>query len=306
MENDNVHTSILSYAKNLQGIALLTLALMIPQLAHAHGFAGKRFFPATLTFDDPYAADEFDLLYNHMDNQAGDTQSVNIDSIAIDYAKTVTPTIALSVGTSYDRLKFADGTSNKGFNNIEIGGKFLGHVDDESESVWSYGLNVELGGTSSHGVGDDFDVYSPTLYFGKGFGNFSSGFLRPLAVTGALAVDLPARGNVSRNFATSFAFQYNFSYLSSFVKDIGLPRILRNSVFLVEVPVSTCLDQGCGGDVTGTVNPGILLFNGSGQVAVEAPIPINNKTGSSVGVLLQLHLYLDDIFPHSIGKPIFD
>lgn len=294
------------HAKLVPGVALLTLALISSATAQAHGFAGKRFFPATLTFDDPFAADEFDLLYNHTDNQAGEDQSVNIDSIGVEYAKTITPTIALSVGTDYNWLKFADGTSNKGFNNIEIGGKFLGHVDAENESVWSYGLNVELGGTSSHGVGEDFDVYSPTLFFGKGFGNFSSGFLRPMAVTGALAVDLPARGNQPRNFATSFSFQYNLSYMSSFVKDIGLPSVLRNSLFLIEVPISTCLDQGCGGDVTGTVNPGILLFNDTGQITVEAPIPINNKTGNSIGVLLQLHLYLDDIFPHSLGKPIFD
>lgn len=296
----------LRHARYLPGAVLLSLALMTPGLASAHGFAGKRFFPATLTFDDPFAADEFDLLYNHMNDVAGEDQSVNIDSVGVEYAKTITPTIALSVGTEYDWLKFADGTSNKGFNNIEIGGKFLGHVDDQSESVWSYGLNVELGGTSNHGVGEDFNVYSPTFFFGKGLGNFSSSFVRPMAVTGAIAVDLPARGNVSRNLNTSFSFQYNFSYLESFVKDVGLPRILRNSLFLIEVPVSTCLDQGCGGDVTGTVNPGILLFNDSGQITVEAPIPINNKTGDSIGVLLQLHLYLDDIFPHSIGKPIFD
>lgn len=298
--------SKLHRAKYLPGVVLLSLALMSPVTAHAHGFAGKRFFPSTLTFDDPFAADEFDLLYNHMNDLAGDTQSVNIDSVGVEYAKTITPTIALSVGTEYDWLKFADGTSNKGFNNIEIGGKFLGYVDADSESVWSYGLNVELGGTGNHGVGEDFEVYSPTLFFGKGFGNFSWGFVRPMAVTGAIAVDLPARGDQPRNFATSFSFQYNFSYMSSFVKDIGLPRILRNSLFLVELPVSTCLDQGCGGDITGTVNPGILLFNDIGQITVEAPIPINNDTGKSIGVLFQLHLYLDDIFPHSIGKPIFD
>ena len=296
----------LRHVKYLPGAVLFSLALLSPALACAHGFAGKRFFPATLTFDDPFAADEFDLLYNHTNDQAGDTQSVNVDSVGVEYAKTITPTIALSVATQYDRLKFADGTSANGFNNIEIGGKFLGHVDEQSESVWSYGLNVELGGTGNHTVSEDFDVYSPTLFFGKGFGNLSSAFLRPMAVTGAIAVDLPARGNQPRNLASSFSFQYNFSYLESFVKDIGLPHVLRNSLFLIELPISTCMDQGCGGDVTGTVNPGIMLFNDIGQITVEAPIPINNSTGNSVGVLLQLHLYLDDIFPHSIGKPIFD
>jgi hypothetical protein len=34
-------------------------------------------------------------------------------------------------------------------------------------------------------------------------------------------------------------------------------------------------------------------------------IPVNRASGDNVGVMGQLHLYLDDIFPHSIGKPLF-
>jgi hypothetical protein len=291
--------------KHLMGTVLAVVIFMTPGLVTAHGFAGKRFFPATLTFDDPFAADELDILYNRTTDVPDEAGTADVNSVGIEYAKTITPSIALSVGTEYDWLKFSDGSDNHGFNNIEIGGKFLGYVDAETESVWSYGLNVELGGTGNHGVGEDFDVFSPTLFFGKGFGNLSSSALRPMAVTGAFAVDLPNRSNQPNSLSTALSFQYNVSYLSSFVKDVGLPRVLRNSLFLVEVPLSTCLNQGCGGDLSGTVNPGILLFNTMGQITVEAPIPINHRTGKSVGVLVQLHFYLDDIFPHSIGKPIF-
>jgi hypothetical protein len=38
---------------------------------------------------------------------------------------------------------------------------------------------------------------------------------------------------------------------------------------------------------------------------VEALIPINRQSGSNVGVIAQLHLYLDDIDPRGIGKPLF-
>jgi len=41
------------------------------------------------------------------------------------------------------------------------------------------------------------------------------------------------------------------------------------------------------------------------QVGVEAMIPINPQSGANVGVLAQLHLYLDDLFPRSIGRPLF-
>lgn len=291
----------------LPGLALILAALTAPSLAGAHGFAGKRFFPATLSFDDPFTQDEFDVLYNTMPNVNQDGDSVDINSLSIEYAKSITPRIALSVGTAYDRLKFADGTSQHGLDNIELSGKFMGQVDEQSESVWSYGLDIDLGGTSSHGIGEDFNVYSPSFYFGKGLGNLSdsSSYLRPLAFTGKIAVDLPDQGDQARYLNTAFSVQYSFTYLESFVEDVGLPQWLRNSLLLVELPLQTCLDHDCDGDMTGTINPGIIFFNKSGQLSLEAVIPANDRTGDSVGALLQLHLYLDDIFPHTLGKPIF-
>jgi len=34
-------------------------------------------------------------------------------------------------------------------------------------------------------------------------------------------------------------------------------------------------------------------------------IPINRASGTGVGVIGQIHFYLDDIFPTSIGRPLF-
>jgi hypothetical protein len=41
------------------------------------------------------------------------------------------------------------------------------------------------------------------------------------------------------------------------------------------------------------------------QIGVEAVIPINRHTGNNLGVLAQLHFYLDDLFPKIFGKPLF-
>jgi len=38
---------------------------------------------------------------------------------------------------------------------------------------------------------------------------------------------------------------------------------------------------------------------------VEAIIPINERTGTNVGVIAQLHFFLDDLFPDSLGRPLF-
>ena len=55
---------------------------------------------------------------------------------------------------------------------------------------------------------------------------------------------------------------------------------------------------------TGTVNPGIIWSGKYFQVGVEAVIPVNSHTGNNVGVLAQLHFYLDDVFPKLFKKPL--
>jgi hypothetical protein len=38
-------------------------------------------------------------------------------------------------------------------------------------------------------------------------------------------------------------------------------------------------------------------------LGVEAIIPINRASGDGVGVIGNLHLFLEDILPHALGKP---
>ena len=57
--------------------------------------------------------------------------------------------------------------------------------------------------------------------------------------------------------------------------------------------------------VTGTINPGVIWSSKYAQFGVEAVVPINERTGRSVGVIGQLHFYLDDLFPRSLGRPLF-
>lgn len=305
MTQSNAH----AFRKFIIGLPLAFLGLTLSMPAGAHGEAGKRFFPATLTFDDPFTQDEFDLLYNSISNaKSEEGEPVDLNTLDFEYAKSITPGFALSVGAAYVDSKFEDGSTQHGFDNTELSGKVMGGVNEASESVWSYGLDIDVGGTSSHGIGESFSVYSPSFYFGKGLGNLfaSSSYLRPLAVTGKISVALPEQDDQPRNLNTAFSLQYSMTYLESFVKNVGMPQFLRNSVLLVEMPLQTCLDHGCDGDVTGTVNPGIIFFNHMGQLSLEAVVPVNNRTGDSVGAQLQVHFYLDDLFPNTLGKPLFD
>jgi hypothetical protein len=84
-----------------------------------------------------------------------------------------------------------------------------------------------------------------------------------------------------------------------------LPQPFSNLYLVVEAPMSACTAGACSGQTTGTINPGVLWLNRYGQFGVEAQIPVNRLTGNHVGVLLDAHLYFDDIFPNSLGKPLF-
>jgi hypothetical protein len=42
------------------------------------------------------------------------------------------------------------------------------------------------------------------------------------------------------------------------------------------------------------------------QIGDEAVIPVNSGTGGDVGFIAQLHFYLDDLFPPSIGRPLLE
>ena len=65
---------------------------------------------------------------------------------------------------------------------------------------------------------------------------------------------------------------------------------------------STCAPR----KTTGTVNPGIIWAGKYFQLGLEAVVPINERTGKNVGIRGQVHFFLDDLFPTTIGRPLFN
>ncbi len=299
------------------GLALALIVLM-PAFSWAHGFAGKRFFPTTFQVDDPFISDEFSILFNHIKEPDAKTTEIGID-----YSKRIIPNLGITMGESYRHQDFVSGGSASGFGNLELGLKYQFLTSEEHETILSFGTSIELGGTGARSVGaNSFSTVSPALFFGKGFGDLpdSVKFLRPFAITGVIGPNFPTRSkNVSvdpdtgevlidRNPDTltwAFSVQYSLMYLQTFVKDIGLGNPFRRMILVVEFPMETCLDRGCQGQTTGTVNPGVVWIGKYVQLGLAAQIPINSRTGSNVGILGLFHLFLDDLFPKGIGGPIF-
>ena len=300
--------------------ALALIVCAAPSLgAFAHGFAGKRFFPATLATEDPFVADEFSLPTLARRNVGADGASETESSASLDYTKRITQDLGFSFGASYLRQQGGVGVQ-RGFDNLAAGLKYQFYKSEAHESIASIGVDWDIGGTGAKRIGaEDFSTLTPSIFFGKGLGGLPEGvkWLRPLAFTGSVGLAVPTRtrtvtidddGNVDaeRNpdaLHVGLAIEYSIPYLQSFVKDIGLREPFNRVIPLVEFDLEKPVGRGSG-PWTGTVNPGLLWTGRYVQLGIEAVVPVNSRTGGKAGVLLQLHFFLDDLFPHGIGKPL--
>ena len=288
--------------------------------AQAHGMVGKRFFPATLAIDDPFVADELSLPTISHIKLRGDDESppTRETTISAEFSKRLSTDFGFSLGGAYKIHDPDEGSQVTGFDNMEVSLKYVFFKSDQHETLLSAGVSWDVGGTGSKKVGaESFDTVTPTIFFGKGFGDLpdSLDYAKPFAVTGSIGLALPTRryneirtteadGTVTsereKNITTvqwGFSFQYNMQYLQSYVRDVGLPQPFSRMIPIVELALETPTNDPRTSRTTGTVNPGIIWFGKYIQLGVEAVVPINTASGKNVGVLGQVHFYLDDILP---------
>jgi hypothetical protein len=292
--------------------AAATAALLPGAEAMAHGFAGDRFFPATLLTDDPFVADEMSLpTITRSPTGADGSQETDI---GIDIAKRITQDLGFTIGREWKYVQPKDLPPVHGFGALATGLQYQLFIDKPREMMALVGVNVTWAHTGRvQALGEpDFTTITPTFDFGKGFGDLfdSASFLRPFAITGNLSIDFPTKvesnGNPnSNNFNYGFAIEYSLEYLQHHVKDVGISRSFDHLIPVVEVALTTPLNRGLGGQTTGTVQPGFIWAGQYYQIGAEVIIPINSLSGHGIGGIVQFHLFIDDLFPRSIGKPLF-
>src|SRR6266851_530673 len=215
------------------------------RIASAHGVVGQRFFPATLSTDDPFVADEVSLpTVSHRKTSVD--PSVKETNIDFDFAK---------------------------------------RAGDLPETM---------------------------------------NWLRPLAVTGTLGYSIPTRGHTStvvvdpdtgdvsldierhsNAIQYGLAVEYSVPYLTANIQDLGLPSWMNRLTPLVEFSFTQPVDSRFGEQTTGTINPGIIWSGQTMQLGIEAIIPMTRATGKNVGLIAQVHFYLDDLLPQTLGRPLF-
>ena len=179
----------------------------------------------------------------------------------------------------------------------------------EHEFIFSFGGEVDLGGTGSKPLGvESYSTYTPTLYFGKGFGDLPDGlkYLKPLALTGTMGVSIPSKTLDSNVLQWGFALEYIglLPYLQEHVEDVGMPHPFKDLIPLVEFSLNSPLNRG-GETTTGTINPGILWEGPYCQIGAEAVIPANQHSGPNVGAVIQVQFFIDDFVSEDIWTSDF-
>lgn len=279
--------------------AVLLAATFVPAAAQAHGVVGQRFFPATITTDDPFAADELALptilSFDH---------ETDID---FDYSKTILPGFAIEIGLGHERSSPPGEPREKGVGNLEISPTVELHRSEKHEFILATGLEWEVGGTGSKSVAERRSTYTPTVKFGKGLGDLpdSLKYLRPLAVTGTVGYAIPGGGDEPRSIEWGGAIEYSLLYLQNNVHDEHFSNFVAHLTPVVEFNFSSPTGARGSGGTTGTINPGLIWSGQHIQLAAEAIVPVNRNSGHGMGFIAQLHFYIDDLFPNSLGRPLF-
>jgi hypothetical protein len=277
--------------------------VVLPALvARGHGYVGNRFFPPTIATDDPFATDELafpTVAYGLADHE--------VDT-GIEFDKEILPKFAVGFSDTYIYQKPNGQPRMEGWDNLSLSAKYQLWQNVPHEAIVSVGMEADIGRTGAAHLGvDNFNTYTPTVYVGKGLGDLPdslNGF-KPLAVTATLGQTFPGRAESPNSLEWGVAIEYSMPYLQQHVSDIGLPAPIKNIIPLVEFSMETPENRGPFGPTTGTVNPGVLWEARMFQIGAEAMIPVNGRTGPHVGAVVQLQLFIDDIFPAVFGHPLF-
>ncbi len=308
--------------------ALIGASLLSAQPVFAHGFAGPHMFISTLLIDDPNVADEASLpTFSFLPQPTDGGSAPGLYALEFEFDKRITENFGFALHDGYQWLRTPGAKTANGWENLDGALKYKVYVSDEHEFMLSLGVSRTFARTGANGTNgavlgnDDSSSTTPNIFWGKGFGDLPIGYLRPLALTGTLGYTIadkklkvtgtdPDTGDpvfnngISNQWSGGLSLQYSMRYLQSQVKDLGLPEFVNKLTPVVEVSWSSPASKPNQDSTQYLFGVGVNYTSDWWAVGVEALIPGSKQTGSHMGVIAQFHLYFDDLFPKSLGKPI--
>jgi hypothetical protein len=292
---------------------LAAFAFAFPWIAQAHAVAGARIFVNTLLIDDPGVGDEANLPIFSVQSPDGKS---TVTDLNFEYDKTITENLGLGAGTDYDWVTNDPNDAKKshgGFNDPYVQLKYRWILLSEHEFMSSVQIQQSFGRAGTTGIDTGYDTTTISGFFGKGLGDIPFDAIRPFALTGELDYNIPnagyANGYGGLNYWTGgLTLQYSIPYLQSQIKDYGLPTLLANLTPVAELGWSSAAAGSAfrptGDPTTFTLGTGAVWTGAFFSFSTELLWPLNGAAAHGLGVIGQFHLYFDDLFPNTLGKPL--
>jgi hypothetical protein len=289
---------------------LLVLAFgttIAPSGVSAYTAAGDRVFPSMLVLPQFAPGDEFynwDETQPHTPAGAGTPWHEN-DATAV-FDKTITDRLGVVIEETWTELKTVKTGSQWGMQNLDTEVKYLAIDDQPHEFLMSLGLDREFGGTGAARVGAyPSGATTPRLYLEKGMGDIGIAALQPIAVGGVLGYQIADAAPRPSLYTPGFFVEYSIPYLESKVATLDLPDFIRHLTPVTEVQFTVPSGEAFHTRTTALIAPGVTYAGAGWELGAEALISGTSATGRGIGVIAQLHLALDYLFPDSIGRPLF-
>jgi hypothetical protein len=313
---------------SVMSLALVASVVVPSAQAAAHGFAGPHMFVSTLIIDDPNVADEASLpTFFWIPPPTSGSPAPDLYNLSFEFDKRITENFGFALNDGYQWLHIPGAKTANGWQNLALTLKYKPYVNAEHEFMMSVGVVRNFARTGANGTNGatlgnaDSGSTEPIVYWGKGFGDVPIGWLRPFAITGEFGYQIadkklkllgadPDSGALlfnnggSNQWTGGMSIQYSIRYLSAQVKDYGLPEFVNRLTPLVEVAWSSSASKPSQNSTQYLFAVGLNYTATDYAFGVEMLVPGNRQTGSHLGLVAQFHLYFDDLFPTSLGKPI--
>jgi hypothetical protein len=215
--------------------ALLGLSVVPIQPVFAHGFAGPHMFISTLLIDDPNVADEASVpTFMWLPQPTDGGPAPGLYSLNFEFDKRVTENFGFSIGDGYQWLRTPGAKTANGWQNLEAALKYKVFVSPEHEFMLSLGVSREFartGATGANGAAldnDDTSSTTPTIFWGKGFGDLPIDYLRPLALTGTMGYQIAEAlipGNKQTGSHMGVIAQFHLYFDDLFPTGLGKPIV---------------------------------------------------------------------------------
>ena len=189
------------YPSSCRGIAAAAAVALLPGAeAMAHGFAGDRFFPATILTDDPFVANEMSLPTITLNPTQSDG-SREFD-VGPDLSMRITPDLGFTIGSDWARIRVPESPTITGWSGLHTALQYQLFINGPHEAMALAAVNVNWGQyweprgrarpTSQH-------CRRPsTSAKGSATCPNSLPWLRPFALTGNFSVDFPTKAESNR------------------------------------------------------------------------------------------------------------